>query len=160
MARNKQGKQPVKRPGTDVPATPPKQQRVRQEEIFPGAIKVERSDFYSGPLPTPQAFSEYDQALPGAAERILSMAEREQTHRHAIESGLLRMESRNSGLGLLAGFILGLIGLLGGIYMVSQGADLAGAGVAFTALVSLVTVFVVGRKQDGGNDPDSKKRNG
>lgn len=37
---------------------------------------------YSGPLPQPADLEKYDQIVPGAAERILIMAEKEQTNRH------------------------------------------------------------------------------
>src|SRR4051794_22436827 len=40
---------------------------------------------FSGPLPPPSYLREYDIILPGAASRIISMAEAEQRHRHAWE---------------------------------------------------------------------------
>ncbi|MCL4735368.1 MAG: DUF2335 domain-containing protein [Candidatus Omnitrophica bacterium] len=40
---------------------------------------------YSGPLPAPQNFEHYEKILPGAAERILGMAESEQAARHKLE---------------------------------------------------------------------------
>ena len=36
---------------------------------------------YSGPLPLPSSFREYDKVLPGSADRILKMAENEQNGR-------------------------------------------------------------------------------
>lgn len=36
---------------------------------------------FSGPLPPPQILGQYDEVLPGAAERILRMAEKQQDHR-------------------------------------------------------------------------------
>lgn len=39
----------------------------------------------SGPLPSPELLAQYDQVMPGLAERIVSMAEREQVHRHTID---------------------------------------------------------------------------
>src|SRR5437879_9676458 len=38
---------------------------------------------FTGPLPPPEFFAESERVLPGPAERILAMAEREQRHRHA-----------------------------------------------------------------------------
>ena len=43
------------------------------------------SRFYTAPLPPPVWFGEYNQIVPGAADRILVMAEKEQNHRHEIE---------------------------------------------------------------------------
>lgn len=50
---------------------------------------------FSGPLPAPDVPRGYDELLPGAAERIIRMAEKEQTHTH--EAGLLAL--RETGVG-------------------------------------------------------------
>ncbi len=39
----------------------------------------------SGPLPPPEMLAQYEEILPGAAERILSMAERQAEHRQKME---------------------------------------------------------------------------
>jgi uncharacterized membrane protein len=60
------------------------------------AVMEHRSESHRGPLPRPETFAAYDQVLPGAADRILTMAERaqanaeatsqrEQQHRHELE---------------------------------------------------------------------------
>ena len=41
---------------------------------------------FSGPVPHPEILRGYDQILPGAAERILRMAELDQKHQIKIES--------------------------------------------------------------------------
>lgn len=40
---------------------------------------------FGGPLPLPAHFEHYEEVLPGAAERIIAMAEAEQRNRHSIE---------------------------------------------------------------------------
>jgi len=52
---------------------------------------------YSGPLPPPTMFKDYDIILPGAAERIISMAEKEQSIREhdntkTLENDRLRIK--------------------------------------------------------------------
>lgn len=44
---------------------------------------------YEGPLPPPYMLREYDEAIPGAGERILCEAERQAEHRRAMESKLV-----------------------------------------------------------------------
>lgn len=51
---------------------------------------------YSGPLPTPEMLAAYGEAIPGAAERILSMAEDEQAHRQAMDRGRLALPKMGS----------------------------------------------------------------
>lgn len=41
---------------------------------------------YAGPLPHPRHFKQFDDTVPGAGNRILAMAEREQKHRHRQEN--------------------------------------------------------------------------
>ncbi len=48
------------------------------------AIKL-ASYSYAGPLPPASELNAYEQILPGAAERILAMTEKEQSHRHQSE---------------------------------------------------------------------------
>jgi hypothetical protein len=50
---------------------------------------------HQGPLPTPQDLFEYDRLLPGSAERIIAMAEREQAHRMNLEDMTQRAEIRH-----------------------------------------------------------------
>jgi uncharacterized membrane protein len=44
---------------------------------------------FSGPLPPSPMFREYEDALPGAADRILGMAERQAEHRQEWEKSAL-----------------------------------------------------------------------
>lgn len=44
---------------------------------------------HSGPLPAPETYAQYDEVHPGAAERILRMAEKEQDHRHRSEGRII-----------------------------------------------------------------------
>ena len=39
---------------------------------------------FSGPIPPPQVLKQYEEIIPGAGERILAMAEKEQDHRHGL----------------------------------------------------------------------------
>jgi len=40
---------------------------------------------YSGPIPHPNDLARYEEILPGAAERIMKMAELQAEHRRALE---------------------------------------------------------------------------
>lgn len=89
---------------------------------------MQKAELYMGPLPAPDAFKQYEEALKGAANRILTMAEKEQSHQHKIREDRLsgtikdagdrrKIETRGQwfaitfGLALVAaGFYLALIG--------------------------------------------------
>lgn len=73
---------------------------------------------YSGPLPHPDMMRGYEELLPGSADRILTMAEKEEDHRHEMEKNFLEMEFRDSLLGILFAFILSAGFLLSGVLII------------------------------------------
>jgi uncharacterized membrane protein len=126
-----------------------------QIKIQQEVVKAAR---YSGPLPRPEDLKVYNEIIPNAAERILRMAEENAKHRHQLEkfeleteAGLaksaIKIESRNSLLGLLFAFIICILAIGGGIYTAIIGAHLAGSFISIAALTSLVGAFIVGSKQ-------------
>ena len=85
---------------------------VIDEETDSASIqRIVQSAMYSGPLPPPQMLREYENILPGMANRIMSMAEKEQAIRSRDNWWLVFNDfSRISGsvivsLGLVAGAI-------------------------------------------------------
>lgn len=101
---------------------------------------------FSGPLPPATEFERYDAVLPGSAERILAMAEKEATHRHGAEDSLVKEEIRASRTGQTFAFILGIGSLV--VVAVSLVLDrpLASIAPGIIALTSLATALVGSRK--------------
>ena len=97
---------------------------------------------YSGPLPHPDDLIRYNQAVPDAAERILSMAESEMKHRHQEEEKLLNSRIRVTYLSIVLSFISVLIltGLVG--FSLYIGASGTAVGVAIGAIGSVAGIFV------------------
>ena len=101
---------------------------------------------YQGPLPIPQHLQQYEQVLPGAAERILAMAESQKEHRQDLERLAVRTGARDSLLGLIFGFLIGVLGICGGVFLGYHG-QMGGLWLSGGSLVSLVGVFVWGSRQ-------------
>ena len=68
----------------------------------------------SGPLPPPHFFEAYEQTLPGAADRILRMAEGEQRHRHRQQSGQLDSDIALETRGQWMACVVAMSGIIGG----------------------------------------------
>jgi uncharacterized membrane protein len=85
--------------------------------------------------------SEYEQVVPGLAERIVTMAETEGNHRRSIEGRLVRLSER----GLATGFILALVSVLGGLVLLWNGNTLEGLAPLVLAIAGVVTVLVLQR---------------
>lgn len=106
---------------------------------------IQTSSSYSGPLPHPSHFSEYNKILPGSANRILSMAEKEQNHRHTISSNNTKSDIKNAKKGMIFAFILFLIGTVGGLVLTALGKNTGGL-VSFLSTLGIgAGLFVFGR---------------
>jgi len=100
---------------------------------------------HRGPLPPPGMLAEYDQVLPGLAERIVRLPEKEQEHRHAMVDRALGREIKLKERGQLLGFVSLILLLLFAAYLVYAGDTKAAAAVASVTIVGVVGVFVTGR---------------
>lgn len=106
----------------------------------------------------------YDDILPGAADRIIKMAENQATHRQAMENKVVAAESMNSRLGVIFAFVLCLVCICGGVYCVIQDHDISGTVISGTGLASLIGVFIYGtrmRRAERENirkDPEAEKK--
>ncbi len=113
---------------------------------------------HQGPLPHPEEFRRYDEALPGAADRILVMAEREQasrldaTRRTQEQQFALQCSAlRASTLARLLGQVIGA-GVIGGTLWVARDLlmsdrSIAGMSALIAALAALAGLFVYRRQQ-------------
>jgi len=84
---------------------------------------VSQQVHYSGPLPPSTELDQYNQILPGAAERILAMAESEAKHRHALENQQLLNENdvikktfSERRIGQMCGLFVGVFAIAAGVY--------------------------------------------
>lgn len=102
---------------------------------------------YSGPIPHPSDLAEYDRILPGAADRIIAMAERQASHRQQLETVVVKSGARDSLCGLIFGLIIGITGIVAGAIIIAKGYQVAGSFLGTGSIASLVGVFVYGSRQ-------------
>lgn len=109
---------------------------------------------HSGPLPDAETLIKYNSVIPEGADRIMKMAENQQNHRISVESNLVASQSSQSKLGQVFGLIIGLAGIGCGTYLATIGQDVVGSIIAGGTVVSLVSVFVIGKKAQKRNSED------
>lgn len=102
---------------------------------------------FSGPLPPPEMLRKYEEVIPGSADRIISMAERQGEHRQGLELRVVSSNITNEKIGMIFGFIICLVAISGGIYAIIQGKSAAGLVAIITPLVALAGVFVYGKSR-------------
>jgi uncharacterized membrane protein len=81
--------------------------------------------------------------LVGSVDRIFKMAEKEQGFRQTM---MRRRDTFQAGLtlvGQILGFLIGMSGIGGGVYLVHSDKSITGFAVFFTSLAALVSVFIV-----------------
>jgi uncharacterized membrane protein len=98
-------------------------------------------------LPPPAVLAQYNEIVPGAAERILAMAEGQAQHRQQLEKSVIESDIKNSRLGLHYGLLIGLVAVIGGSVCIVSGYEVGGSIVGGTGLTGLVGVFVYGSRQ-------------
>ena len=100
-----------------------------------------------GPLPPPADLREYDSIVPGAADRIIAMAESRVAHQQRMEEQQSRRDSRHSFVGVGAGLLVTLFVVSLSGWLIDNGHAIYGTVLASTNLASLAAVFVVGSRQ-------------
>ncbi len=128
-----------------------------------GAIQLQatKQELYSGPIPHPEILSGYDNIVPGSADRLIIMAEREMEHRHKMESEIVEAEIRDSHIGMVFGFSLGILSLIAAVVAIifapSNAGAIIGGLLGVTGIGSIIGVFV---KSTRIKHPDNTERRG
>jgi len=98
-------------------------------------VQYQQIQQYEGPLPTAEQLEKYENLLTGAADRIITMAEKEQEHFHQLARKELELAEKeqeqsntalkaiilNSRLGIVSAFILCLTTLCFGGFLIFMG---------------------------------------
>jgi uncharacterized membrane protein len=113
----------------------------------PGSVGIMTASTFQGPLPSPEALRGFEDVLPGAAERIIAMAEKEQEARLKTDKKIITANIAMMTLGILAALIsLFVISFLIK-YSIDKGYPNIAAILSSTSLVGVVGLFVWFRKK-------------
>lgn len=119
-----------------------------QPGVSPQLVSMTLAAFsasYAGPLPPAEQFRAYEEVLPGSADRLLAMAERQQAHRMNLEQTAVNEASDRSRWGLRLGFIIAVLVIGVGAAAIFTGHPTAGLAVIIAQAAVLAGVFVYGR---------------
>lgn len=125
-------------------------QRKKTQTLDVNGSKLTREELsasaYCGPLPPATEFERYENVCPGAADRIIKMAERQAAHRQEIEKAVVLASNRNSYTGIFCGLFLATLVLIAGVICILNGHDVAGTSIIGIDLIGLCATFVYGTK--------------
>ena len=139
------------------------------EGELPSATLMAGITALRGPLPPPEVLAQYEVALPGAAERIFKMMERQEEHRQALERAEseadralkreeseadrsldgeeLRLTHRREMSGIVAGAAVVFGVLATAVILAFLGATTPAAWLGGSSLAALAGVFIYGVRQ-------------
>ncbi|MFZ0864447.1 MAG: DUF2335 domain-containing protein [Candidatus Sulfotelmatobacter sp.] len=101
---------------------------------------------FSGPLPPPQLLSQYNEVVPYGAERLMKMAEAQQTHRQELEKTVIHGNVGSEKRGQWMGLFISMVVILAGTYLAGTGKQITGGILVGVDVVALAGVFVYGKK--------------
>ena len=131
-------KKSKKRNPPNLPSLTPRQSQLEHRQV------EARLETFQGPLPKPSDLQQYENIIQGAAERIISMAEKQAEHRQFLEKTVITGDSKRAFCGLWVGAGVALCVLGGAVFLIYSGHDYAGTVIGGLDIVSLVSVFVYG----------------
>lgn len=119
---------------------------------------VSSTSVFQGPLPPPEILAGYERALPGAADRIVTMAEKNQAHRHALEAKVIPAGIASERIAQVLAFVLYLATIGSGTYLVGTGRDVAGITEMLASTAVFAAIYIKGqiekKRELRGKRPD------
>jgi uncharacterized membrane protein len=132
-----------------------------QDDRRPRAARLDvgfQRSSYTSPLPSPDDLDRYAAHVPHAGERLLSVGEREQAHRHQAENRLLAIDEQEmprfyagQRVGQVMSLVLGLAYLAAMVFAMWQGYPLAGVGGATFGVAAVIWAI---RREPSSSESD------
>jgi len=94
MAKNRNATSPK-----EAEVLHPKEVKVARQEVDNAKMQIAVAEYrHSGPIPDPMTLKGYNDVCPGAADRIIAMAETQAKHRQEMEKTVVNSRSSDSKL--------------------------------------------------------------
>jgi uncharacterized membrane protein len=130
-----------------LPAQEPKEPVEAKPIKKPNGTLVSYTEEYSGLIPHPRLMREWNDIVPGSAEKIFNRFEKQSDHRMQMENHVVKANNFKQYTGPIFGFIIAMTTILGGIYTALKGLTFLGGGLSFSGLAVLVGAFLVNTYQ-------------
>lgn len=104
--------------------------------------QIVATQLYSGPLPPASELARYEQVLPGAADRIIAMAEKQLTHRTEYEYAAISSQIKLEKLSRILAFLFAITGLVCAVVVAFFGFENLAIGIAVTTIGTVVASIV------------------
>ena len=105
------------------------------------------AEFYQGEYPSGRMFYDWEQAKPGLGDEILGLIKTEGEYRRSLQKSIINKDFFERIMGQIFAFIISLAFLFVSASLIREGHPVSGTILGGSSLVSLVTAFIMGRKE-------------
>ena len=102
---------------------------------------------YQGPLPPPDILERYNDVYSGSAKIIIDNFIIQSNHRRSLEAIVIKAGSRDSLIGIISAFILGMTAIIGSVICILHNKESFGFSLGLTGIGGLVGTFIYGTRQ-------------
>lgn len=109
-------------------------------------MQVAMQQQWHGPLPPPDQLARFNDVVPGAAERIIRMAEQEGEHSRSVQKSAVRAAIIAQWVGQLFALLIATGGLFAAYKLAMAGHDWVASIVAGTTITTIVVAFLQAKR--------------
>ena len=122
----------------------------QKAQVVAQVVSIVQQERFSGPIAHPRHLREYEDISPGAADRIISMAESDLKHNQDFQMAALKADVNDSKIGRTFGFVVFLMLMVGAGVSGVYGNNVVALAFLGTGALGVVGQFIDGRtkKQD------------
>ncbi|MCC2612643.1 DUF2335 domain-containing protein [Neorhizobium petrolearium] len=108
-------------------------------------VMMMMSEQFSGPIAHPRHLREYEEILPGSAERIIQMAERQQQHNIDMESRIVSAQVADQKRGMRYGMAALVVDIAAAAGVGMYGNNVLAGMILGVGVAGVVAAFIKGR---------------
>lgn len=140
-----------------------------EDEVVEIIDKVERLDpeqkeqammtleMHYGPIPHPEILKKYEELDKGAAKLIIENGVQESVHRREMEKAIFKKAVNDKKRGHYLGFLIGLIVILAGCWLIYSEHPITGTLLSGTSLLGLVGSFTGSESNPNDDSKENSK---
>lgn len=121
-----------------------------RSQVVERVTALVRRETFQGPLPHPRHLQGYEEICPGAADRIISMAENAQNSQIAADTRDQEAEISDRRLGMLLGFFCFVLMVVAALICAWLDYPYLGGSFIAVSTIGVVSRFIIGRKNGNG----------
>lgn len=124
----------------------------QREQVIAQVTALVTREQFSGPIAHPRHLREYDEIVPGSANRIIAMAESQLAHSQQIQSEAIAAEIADQKEGRRLGFAALVLLIAAALACVLTGHDAIATAFLGAGAVGIIGLFIKGRSNGASKD--------